>query len=530
MATPVLVNSVNGGVTTGTSTATLTLSSAPTSGNLLVIGVAVDKNGTYNIPSGFNRIVNLTSGSVGIQVFWKIAAGTETSVGITRTTNSGSGDNAWYGEFSQADSGTWGVATSATNNTNETNVNAWATGTTGAAAWAGLGVSFHASDSNGNAGSWSNGYAAVKNYADNALGSTGFGAAVQWIASLAVAQGATTGNTLTHTHVTPDQMSGAVVVFGKEPPSSIPGDVTAVAATAAAAAVAPEVLSESIHSGGGPALATALVLAPAVAGAGNLVAVRSTATATALAPSVAGVRNAAVSPLAALSTAALIAPSINSVATLTPPAASSAASAASPTVTGAAGALAAVASATAAAPAPTISASRQAAVVAPTATATATALPPTVAAQGSATTTAPPATATATALPPIVSTTGSAVAQAATATAVAAAPAPVVSTTANISAAVASSSAAAMAATVAGSRTATVAAVATQANAEALAVFVAASAGVAVPAALATALARPPAVVIVDPDDGRPVATPRGSFGPPAHAGFITPQYATIGA
>jgi len=78
---------------------TCTLPTPATEGNLLVMGVGVNKDaGTFTLPSGFTEIHNTTATSVSGGMAYKIAEGGETSV--TWNWTAGEPASCWLGEFS----------------------------------------------------------------------------------------------------------------------------------------------------------------------------------------------------------------------------------------------------------------------------------------------------------------------------------------------------------------------------------------------------------------------------------------------
>lgn len=190
----------------------------------------------------------------------------------------------------------------------------------------------------------------------------------------------------------------AIIAVFKLAATSVNGSVTAVAATATAAAAAP-VVTGSATVAGVAATGTASAAAPAVSGSATVTGVAATGTAAAVAPTVAATRNPTVTAVAATGTAAAAAPTVSADAAVTGVAAAGTASAAAPVVTGSADVTAVAASGSAAAVAPAASAGGSATVTAVVATATAAAAAPTVSA--GVTVTAVAATGTAQAFPPV---------------------------------------------------------------------------------------------------------------------------------
>lgn len=147
--------------------------------------------------------------------------------------------------------------------------------------------------------------------------------------------GATGGANVTAVAATATAAMGIPAVSGSGGAS-----VTAVAMTATAAFQIPAVSGETVVSGGGPATATATMLAPTVsggtAGSGNVTTVTATATATALAPVVQG--GATVTAVAATATAQAVAPTVSVISGVLAVAANATAAMLAPTVTAASGA------------------------------------------------------------------------------------------------------------------------------------------------------------------------------------------------
>ncbi|MEU7817056.1 hypothetical protein [Pseudonocardia sp. NPDC049154] len=195
----------------GTGAISATLPAAATAGNLIVFAIGGDKNiGTLALP-GFTPTVDLRSTSTSLVIAWKVATGGETTISGTVGAN-GAGLNTWVGEYAQTGSGAWQVQASATHNTDETNVAAWSSGTAGAAAQDGLAIAAFSVDSvtSDSVDTFSNSYTTRRTQGG------GGSEAGLWVGEKQVPQGATTETTLTRSApVTADQMSGAVVVFGR---------------------------------------------------------------------------------------------------------------------------------------------------------------------------------------------------------------------------------------------------------------------------------------------------------------------------
>lgn len=207
-----------------------TLSSAAVAGELIVYCRGHDKVGgtltmTDNIGTNgganpWTVEVSLSSTSVSLYIAWKVAVGGETTITGTTGTNGVSGDVGCALVLSQTGSAAWGLCAKATNPTAETTTTSVATGTTGAATFDGLAIAAATVDSEGNINgtgngtvSWSNSYQQF--YNQGAVGDGG-GAGL-WVAIKDVDQGATTTSTMTAgTGSAADQMSGAVVVLGRQ--------------------------------------------------------------------------------------------------------------------------------------------------------------------------------------------------------------------------------------------------------------------------------------------------------------------------
>jgi hypothetical protein len=115
--------------TTVTST-TVTLDTGATAGNLLVTGVAIDKNsGAITVPTGFTLINKTEGGIVSAALAYKIATGGETA--ITWNWTAGEEGSTWIGEYSGLKTSNV-LDVSAENEANiNTAVNSQTTGTTG---------------------------------------------------------------------------------------------------------------------------------------------------------------------------------------------------------------------------------------------------------------------------------------------------------------------------------------------------------------------------------------------------------------
>lgn len=205
------------------------------SGTLLVFCLAGDKNtGALTMDgTGWNTdntaAIRLNSSSVSLYVAWKVAAGGETTLSGTVGTAPVSGNTFFAMELDQAGAGAWGLLARVTNNSDgTTSLGSLAIGTTSPAApYEGLAVAVGAVDSISsfsNSPTWTNSF--TNRYtppSDGAPGSDG-GSAGCYVATLPVAQGATTSTTFDPGTGT-DQISGAIALFGRQAPPTPPGSV-----------------------------------------------------------------------------------------------------------------------------------------------------------------------------------------------------------------------------------------------------------------------------------------------------------------
>jgi hypothetical protein len=191
----------------------VTLPGAATAGNLLVVGIGGDKDiGTLTL-TGYTETVALRTSSVSLSLAWKTAAGGETTIsGTISGANSGSSD-MWAGEYEEAGSGAWELKASASSNDDGSNTLTKTTGTTGAATGDGLAIAAWSVDSQGSGftQSYSNSFTERAAAAGGSTAGAGL-----WIAEKTIAASATTECTITRaTGASADQMSGAVLVFGR---------------------------------------------------------------------------------------------------------------------------------------------------------------------------------------------------------------------------------------------------------------------------------------------------------------------------
>lgn len=191
----------------------VSLPSAPTSGNLLVFCMAGDKNTGVLTLSGFTKLYELLSSSVSLYIYYKVSDGSETTINPSWASSSAAGNTCWYAELEDtAVSGsTWQVTAQASNITDETTVTSKATGTTGTKPNDGLGVAVATIDSSQSVttvNAWGNSY----NTRHSATGAGGRGGV--FIADKAETSGGTTSSTFNYSG-TADQVSAAIGVFTK---------------------------------------------------------------------------------------------------------------------------------------------------------------------------------------------------------------------------------------------------------------------------------------------------------------------------
>ncbi|MDQ1307758.1 MAG: hypothetical protein QG671_3591, partial [Actinomycetota bacterium] len=225
--TPVQMSSATSATNSTSVTATFT---AATAGNLLWAACAMDKSaGTITAPSGWTTVLSSVSTSVSTWVGRKVAVGGETSVTVSRSAASSSGDTLWVGEYAHPGAGAWQVLTSATHATDETSVTSWSTGTAAAPSSSCAAIGFWAIDSASSStgsetitGSW----VAVRDW-DAALDGAA-DVAVAWLANAP----AGSSQECTRSWTGADQVSAAVATFSRV------GVVGAATATSTAAAAA----------------------------------------------------------------------------------------------------------------------------------------------------------------------------------------------------------------------------------------------------------------------------------------------------
>jgi nitrate reductase NapE component len=226
VAFPDLVPGTNstGFLAGASSSGSVTLNATPTAGNLLVFGIAGDKDiGTLTVASGaFSLPINLRSTSVSLALGLKVADGTETSVAVTITTGNPGGSQMWCGEFAESGNpNIWTIRGQATNNTDESPQTVWSSGTTGATTGDGLAIGIWDVDSVGTVGA----FTYTNSFTGMAAPGSGGAEAGLWMAKKQAPRGATYESTLDRVGSTADQMSGGIIVIGRAPvtPVSVVG-------------------------------------------------------------------------------------------------------------------------------------------------------------------------------------------------------------------------------------------------------------------------------------------------------------------
>jgi hypothetical protein len=244
-----LVQSVESTAPASATSISATFLALPVSGNLLIATAGLDKQaGTITGPSGFTEIANNAAVALGIWFGYKVSDGTETSITVSRSTASVSGDGMWIAEYAQDGSGAWQIVGSATHYTDDSAVKDWSSGTTSATTGPGRALSVSVIDTATNAAteSWSNSYVELKEW------TVGGGGADVAIAYLDVPVGTSAETTHTHTG-TADQISGAIAVFSR---SASGADISASAISATTA-----VTSATVSTPSGAVIAPAVMAA-----------------------------------------------------------------------------------------------------------------------------------------------------------------------------------------------------------------------------------------------------------------------------
>jgi hypothetical protein len=186
-------------------------------GNAIVFVLVGDKNiGTLTLNGlGWNVPVNLRSTSLSLVIAWREAVGGEAGADGSFTTGNPGGSQIYISEIDSDDPGVWALKASASNNTNETNVTAWSTGTSGVAVGDGKVIAAFGVDSfkSDTIDTFSNGFTTL--FAQ----STGDAETGMWVAQHGAVTGVAYESTLTRTvfvdPVVADQMSAALIILGK---------------------------------------------------------------------------------------------------------------------------------------------------------------------------------------------------------------------------------------------------------------------------------------------------------------------------
>jgi len=215
--------------------------SACTATNLIVICLAGDKNtGTLSVSdnisgsTGWVVETSIPGASVSLYVAYKVAVGGETTVTATTSTASIVGNSGYGEELSDDGSGTWTVVAKATPTYDNTVRTSAASGTTDTADYDGralaVGVidslSSLASDtSQDNAPTFSNSFTRLNTPARPS--GSGGGNAGCYVASLNLAAAATTSTTFTLNAGAGDQLTCAIVAFGRVETAGTTGELSA---------------------------------------------------------------------------------------------------------------------------------------------------------------------------------------------------------------------------------------------------------------------------------------------------------------
>lgn len=203
---------------------------AATAGQAIVAAVAGDKNtGTVQFSdnintngAGWSEVFELTSTSTSLYLAFKTSVGGETTITATHSGSSVQGDTGWIAVLTQTGTAAWGLLASASNITDEVGGATWATGTTGAASFNGLGfalVSIDSIVSITGVPSWSNGYVNTGTNGNTppaaGVAGSGGGSGGLYAATKQVDAATTTTSTFA-TNGGSDQLTGAIAVFGRQ--------------------------------------------------------------------------------------------------------------------------------------------------------------------------------------------------------------------------------------------------------------------------------------------------------------------------
>src|SRR4051812_14397601 len=175
--------------------------------------MAGDKDTGALTLSGFTQVYNDNTANVSLYYYYKVSAGTETSVTATTAVASASGATCFYGEYTDsAVSGTdWQIAGQAHNIATATTATSWATGTTGTLTNAGLGIAAAVIDSRSNVTS---GEAWTNSYTHRFSSAGGANAGGSFVGEKSESAGVTTTTTFSFTG-SADNLGAAIVVFYK---------------------------------------------------------------------------------------------------------------------------------------------------------------------------------------------------------------------------------------------------------------------------------------------------------------------------
>lgn len=214
-----LVQDETGFMPGGNLTGDVDLVNVATLNNLLLYVIAGDKDvGTADIdgnPGAFQLPINLRASDVSLVFGVKVSDGTEQTIDCEITSGNGGGSNLWCGEFGDdASTGIWRQLGIATNNSDGSNQTVWSSGTTGAATGDALAIATFTVDSVNTVPTptYTNGFTALITPV------SGGNEAAMWLAYAYISAGQTAETELDRgVGATPDQMSGAMYLFGRSP-------------------------------------------------------------------------------------------------------------------------------------------------------------------------------------------------------------------------------------------------------------------------------------------------------------------------
>lgn len=196
-----------------TTSLSVSLPGAPTSGNLLVYIMAGDKNTGDLTLSGFTQVYSMPQTSVSLYFCYKISDGSETTINPSWANSAVSGNVCWYAELEDTGvaGSNWQIAGQASNISDNSTVNSWSTGTTGTLTADALAVAVVAIDS----GDAQTDQAMTNSF--SLLTDITFGdpsAATPAVGTKSVTSGTTAETSFSYTG-TADQLTGAIVAFYK---------------------------------------------------------------------------------------------------------------------------------------------------------------------------------------------------------------------------------------------------------------------------------------------------------------------------